>query len=181
MAQTCTTANDVLWNGLGAAIVGGATAALVAIAVVLATRRYERRHVREQEARTAARQMLRASKDYLDTIRRSYTSSPEDKRARADAHWDWATEAIATYGSVHPIAPKLADRILVAMKRVSERLGQAEALGDSADQQAMRNAINALAAAVMELEAIIVDWIGAGVVREFAEVELPEVQVVPLG
>jgi hypothetical protein len=170
MAQTCTTVTDVWWNGLGAALVGGFTAAIVATAVVLGTRSYERRHVKEQEARAAARELLKDTDTYLHAISDALTNSSEDRKARQTAHWRWLSAAQVAQGSVQAVSPELAERIVaaatrsgVAVELVGSLIGPA---GDEAWKSLMEEALPTITDPPLALQQILAHWVGTGKVLD---------------
>jgi hypothetical protein len=169
MAQTCTTVGDVWWNGLGAALIGGLTAALVATGVVLATRAYELRHINEQEARAAARELMKESSAYLNALGNAITNSPEDLMARAMANWTWMGAVQGAQASIHTVKPKLVERVTEAAKRAKDLVAGVDAIGDTrgpAWRGQMHQAVVAAAVPVLRLNMILAEWIATGKVLD---------------
>jgi hypothetical protein len=164
MAQTCPTVGDVWWNGLGAALIGGLTAAIVATGVVLATRTYERRHINEQEARAAAKELMKESRVYLQAIGDALSNSPEDRIARASAHWRWLAATQLAEASMYAVDPRLVNRINVAAARSIDTLAAIDEIGvgegSAAWKAQMQKALTAATEPVLQLNLLLANWVG---------------------
>lgn len=165
MAQTSSTVNDLIWNGLGAAAIGGITGALVAFRVVKVTIKADRRHAREQEARAVVRELVHASHDFLNSIGHNDTYSPEDRQARRSAYSFWAADAEIAQASLQAIDARIAQRVALGARHADKALGEAEALGDSPDRFEMSSAVERLAQTVRLLNDDLVHWIATGKYR----------------
>jgi hypothetical protein len=160
-------------NGLGAALVGGVVAALVATGVVLATRAYELRHAREQEARAATQELMKASLVYLNAIGEAFTNSHEHQTARWLANWTWTGAAQVAQGYVAVVSPELSQRMAVAAERSKTGLETVAAAsvgpGDEAWKVRMFEALKTATGPVLRLNTILGYWIWTGKVLDFDE------------
>jgi hypothetical protein len=179
MAQSSSTVSDVWWNGLGAALVGGLVAAGAAILVVFLTRAYDRRHVREQEARAAARELIKESLVFAKTVGKATTPSLEDQQVRSSAWWSWLGAQQAAQASIQAVNQDVVDRLLEAAERSQRGLNAADAVTADAvtmtapmtveKQKRMGEAIQTAITPVLRLELILSDWIGTRNVADFDE------------
>jgi hypothetical protein len=171
-AKSCSTAAEVWWNGLGAALIGGVTAALVATGVVFTTRAYERRHVKEQEARTAARELMKDSRTFVDSFTSAALPSPDHQLARLGAYVRWMTAAQVAQASLQPVSPELSRRINEAASRLLPPVEAAAAIEmdtDEAWMEPMGQTLLAATAPVLRLTEILANWIGTGQVLDFEQ------------
>jgi hypothetical protein len=161
-----------LWAALIGAAVGGAG---TFAASMWGTRRvfaHEVNQARQQDARTAARDMLRESRAFLDAVAENATNRREHRVRRREACWSWLATLQVVQATLYAVTPALVGRFDTAATRIKDALQAAEEVGDEDDQtwvDRMEKAIKALTDPVFRLNTLLVGWIATGQVLDFDE------------